>query len=80
MYYSEKEYTNNIELKIKQNNKWFPKLTIAEGRKPYHGMNGILTNYHIQFNPNLGICKIFIRRINYACIDFRNDMDLTWDY
>ena len=77
MYYSEKEDINNTELKIKRNNKWFPKLTIAEGRKPYHGLNGILTNYHIQFNPYLGLCKCSIRRIPYACIDFTNDMDLT---
>ena len=56
------EEIKHIELKIKWNNKYFLKFTIAERRNPYHGVNGILTRYHRRCYPYLGLgrCTIII--------------------
>ena len=43
------------ELKIKWNKTMFSKLTIVEGRNPYHGGNFVLTRYHMRCDPYLGI-------------------------
>ena len=63
---------------MKWNRKWYTKLNIAEGRKPHHGVNGILTNYNIQFDPYLGLG---ISAIIIPCdfIECRNAMDIPFD-
>ena len=42
-------------------NNCFSKLNIEEGRNPYHGVNGILTHYHIQYNTYIGIVRHAIK-------------------
>ena len=54
-------------------------MAISERRNPYHGVNIILTHYHIQCDPYLGLGRCAIIRIPCTCIDFRNSMDLLWD-
>ena len=54
-------------------------MTIAEGKKPYNGINGIWTQYHIRCHPYIVIGIIEIRIITCACIYFKNTMDLPWD-
>ena len=54
-------------------------MNIIEVRKPYHGVNGILTNYHLIYDTYLGIGRCSTIRIPYDCIVFRNIIDLTWD-
>ena len=54
-------------------------MNIAEGRKPYHGVDGILPCYHIICDPYLGLGRFAIIKITCTCIDFRNAMDLPWD-
>ena len=66
-------------MKIKWSKKWFSKLTITEGRKPYHGVNGIFTHYGIRCDPYLGLGIFEMRIIPCACISFINDIDLSWD-
>ena len=39
----------------------FSKLTFVEGRKTYHGVNGILTQYHIRYHPYLGLGECAIK-------------------
>ena len=64
---------------IKYNNKLFSKLTFSEGRNPYHGVNRILTQCHILYEPYLGIGIYETRIISCDFIYFRNAMYLTWD-
>ena len=53
-------------------------MTIAEGRKTYHGVNGILNRDRIICDPHLGLgrCATIIRPC--SCIYLRNNMYLTW--
>ena len=57
----------------------FTKLTIEEGRNPYHGVNVILTHYYIRFNPYLVIVRCEIIRIPRAFIGYIDAIDLPWD-
>ena len=72
------EYKNHIELKNKRNNKQFTKQNIAEVRKPYHGVNGILTCYHIRCDPYLGLGRYEIRIIPSDFIELINSVCLQW--
>ena len=66
-------------MKIKRNKKCFSKLTIAEGRKQYHGVNGILTHHHIIGDLYIGLGRYAIRIIPFSYIDLINSIDLPWD-
>ena len=65
-------------MKINWNNKCFFGLTITQGRNPYHGVNIILTHYHIRCDPYLGIGRFKIKIIPCACIYCRNSMGIPW--
>ena len=53
-------------------------MTIAEGRNHYHGVNGILTHYHIHCYPYLVIGGFDLIITPRDCIEWKNTMDLTW--
>ena len=55
--------------KTKRNNKWFPKLTITEGRKSYLGVNEILTYYHIRCDHYLGLSRCVTSTKTCICIE-----------
>ena len=54
-------------------------MTIEEIRKTYHGVSGILTHFHILYDPYLGLDQWAIKITPCACIDNINAMDLPWD-
>ena len=54
-------------------------MIIAERRKPYHGMNGILTHYHILCDHYMGFGRYTIRILPCDCIELIDDMNLQWD-
>ena len=56
--------------------KYFPNLTISDVRKPYRGVNGILTHSHIIRDAYLCLGRCYIRRIPCACVEYSNFMDL----
>ena len=60
---------HHAELKIKWNNKLFPKLIIAEGRKSCRGMNGVLNKYNIQFDAYIFIVRCDMIIIPCSCIE-----------
>ena len=66
-------------MKIKWNNKYFLKLNISAGRNPYHGVNGILTLYHIWRDPYFVLVRCTIVIIPCCFIEFINAVYLTWD-
>ena len=61
---------------MKRKNKCISKLNISEGRRTYHGVNGIITHYYIRCDPYLGICRYKIRIIICAFIEYINCMYL----
>ena len=71
--FSKIEVIKHTQLKIKWNK------NISDRIVPYHGVNGILTHYHLICYPDIGIGRCSIKIIPCYCIDFRSSMDLPKD-
>ena len=56
--------------------KMLSELTIAEGRSLYHGVNSILTHFHIIYDPYLHPGRFTIIRIPCDCIYWK----IPWIY
>ena len=50
-------------------------MNISEGRKPYHGVNGVLIHNNIWCDTYLGLGICAIIRMNFDCIACINSMD-----
>ena len=57
----------------------FAKLNIVEGRNPHYGVNGILTHYHLRYDPYVGLGICFIRILPCYFIECRYAMFLPLD-
>ena len=66
-------------MKIQMEKQNFLLFNIDGGRKPHHDVHGILTRYHLIFDPYLGIGRCSIRIIPCCFIECRYDIYLTWN-
>ena len=63
------------DVKMYCNTNHFPKLPFCGPHSKPHGARGLGKNYHLIFDPKLGIGKCVICRIPCACVDCISMLD-----
>ena len=66
------------DVKMYCNTNQFPTLPFYGPHSKPHGERGISKNYHLRFNPKLGMGVCAIRRILCACVDCTSMLDKVW--
>ena len=65
-------------VKIYCNTNQFPELSFSGPHSKNHGARGLSKNYHLIFDPKLGMCICAIHRIPCACVACKLMLDKTW--
>ena len=65
-------------MKLRQNNKVFPSLSLINGKTPYE-IKGVLINYHYRYDPKLCQEVVALRLFSWNCHACTTKVSLPWD-